>query len=394
VKRAERALDEARWEEAERELVAARLKLPAYRPNVLRQDEAGSYSLALGELRLEQARYAEAEEQLRWAAGHSTSQWFHDRAHELLAYLMVEQGRFDELRPLSPGRLEIPFRSVWEWSEGRYTLAEDLVSRARHEECGVTARAPPPTCVAILDRLAWILAELGRYADARAVASELSEEAERAYPDGHRERARVHRRRGALALLEGDLALAEAELPRAQAIYEATYADWHPEVARTLDLLGSLRRAQGDLAEAERLHRQAWVSLQRIFGADHPDAARAQSHVAEDCALLAGPCDAARLFDAALAARAAVFGADHPEVAESLVALAAWRLARAEFAAAEPLIQRALAIRERAFPPSHPLVIRGLELRASLLERTGRAAEASAVRARIASAVAAVGPTR
>jgi tetratricopeptide (TPR) repeat protein len=78
----------------------------------------------------------------------------------------------------------------------------------------------------------------------------------------------------------------------------------------------------------------------------------------------------------ALAITEAALGPAHPTVAIRLNNLASLLQATGRLAEAEPLYRRALASTEAALGPAHPAVATGLGNLASLLKATGRLAEA------------------
>ncbi len=169
----------------------------------------------------------------------------------------------------------------------------------------------------------------------------------------------------------------------AEPLYRRSLAIWekqlgrHPHVAHSLENLAVLYWAMGRYAEAEPLHRRSLEVYEKQLGRDHPDVAHSLNNLAALYWSMGRYAEAEPLLHRSLEIREKQLGRDHPSVATSLnnLALLYWSMGR--YAEAEPLLRRSLAIKEKQLGRDHPDVAPSLDTLAVLSATQGRWVEAA-----------------
>ena len=356
----------------------------------------------LGEVLMEERKYAEAEE-LLWRA---------------LAICEKELGPDHHLTADDVNSLAVLF-----WNQGRQAEAEPLARRALAiKEKNLGANHPDLTC--LLDNLANILHCLRRFPEAEALLRRSLRLSEETLGPGHPDTAVTAHNLGSLFREQGRHAEAEPLLRRAMAAHEMKMGPGHPFTLRMAKALVTVLAGQGKYAEAEPMVLSAVANSEKSLGPDHPETAQAlhtagllyreQGRYAEAETYLRrgleistkanGPehsntfgalgalavlqerwgryAEAESLYRDVLEKRTRVLGSEHPDVAATANRLAGICCRDGRYAEAEALYRRALAIREKVFGPEHTFVAEVLDGLTNVCEQTGRAAEAQEFSAR------------
>lgn len=174
----------------------------------------------------------------------------------------------------------------------------------------------------------------------------------------------------------GRYAEAEPLYLRALRIQEKTLGNNHPEVAASLNNLAVLYEVQGHYIKAVPLHRRALGIWEKELGPDHPKLATGLNNLAAVYYRQGQHREAEPLYVRSLEIRENALGPEHPDVAISLSNLSTMYLAQGRYREAGPLYQRALRIWERALGNEHPYVATGLNNLAVLYHVQGRYEEA------------------
>ncbi|MFN8653837.1 MAG: serine/threonine-protein kinase [Gemmatimonadales bacterium] len=258
----------------------------------------GPVLVALGELRMKQARYEESEafarEGLavatrRYPAGHQTIAL----ATAALGQVLVERGQYDSAVPV----IERAVRLQREWDStsadyasavgdlanahffaGHYPLADSLyhwelaMSRRRYGE-------RHPHVAEDLSNLGQIQQMLGSYSSAEDYYRQAFDIARGWYGLDHPETASYLTMVGRALLFQNKFDSAKVALSQAAEIQERLHGPDHPEVANALNELGSLAWQRDSLDEAERTWRRVVAIYRGAYGEKHQFVAVALSNL-------------------------------------------------------------------------------------------------------------------
>jgi tetratricopeptide (TPR) repeat protein len=175
---------------------------------------------------------------------------------------------------------------------------------------------------------------------------------------------------------QGKYAEAEPLYRRALEIREQTHEGGHASVASILSNLGQLYTSQGRYSDAERLHRRALEIRQNSLNAEAPNVALSLFDLAELYRVQAKYGDAEPLFAHARKIFEAAVGPDHTDLAATLNNLALLYADQERYSEAEALYEQSQAILEKSLGPRDPDVATVIENRAALLVRTHRERQA------------------
>jgi len=279
--------------------------------------------LHLGQLRIDQSRYADGEGLLRRS-------------------LSVEEGLVGKN---APGVAEALYTLGYVLrQEGKTTEAEAALRRVA--ALREASDGDEVDLALVLDRLASVLQDEGRLTEAERLARRAVDITRRRLGH-HPDTARCLERLGSVLTVEGQYAAAEPLLQEGLAIRRDHLGPDHPAVGAALDRLADLRRERGDLAGAEPLYRQALAISLAAFGEEHLQVASIRVGLAE-LRLEQGRADEAEaLFDRSLHTRRWL-GPDNALVIESRQGLARVAAARGDLGAAQTAFRRILEARQRA----------------------------------------------
>jgi serine/threonine protein kinase/tetratricopeptide (TPR) repeat protein len=279
--------------------------------------------LHLGQLRVDQARYAEGEDLLRRSLRVEERLLGQDapgvaEALYTLGYVLRQEGKTAEAETVL--RRVVALREAAENDEVDLALA--------------------------LDRLASVLQDQGKLREAERLARRAVDITRRRLGH-HVDTARCLERLGNVLTLEGRYAAAEPLLQEGLAIRREKLGPDHPAVGAALDRLADLKRERGDFAGAEPLYRKGLAISLAAFGEEHLQVASIRADLAEQL-LEQGRLDEAQdLFTRSLEARNRL-GPDNPFALASREGLARVVAARGDLAAAETAFRQVLDARRRS----------------------------------------------
>jgi tetratricopeptide (TPR) repeat protein len=238
--------------------------------------------------------------------------------------------------------------------QGEFTKALELLERelaARRERLG----GRHPDVAQVLQNLAVVELDHGRFADAQTHASEALEIREAALGKDHPDVATTLNTLGAIEHARGDFTAAERHLSRAVEIRRTALGKDHPAVAESLGNLGCLLTTIGRFPEAEERLREAVAIRERQPDGDRRGLAAAWNNLAAVQLELLDPAAADSVAKAVRAATA--FGGDHPAM---IVILGNEGRSRARLEDANLVFDRAITLANRlgvAETPAYALLL-------------------------------------
>ena len=286
--------------------------------------------VALGRLRLDQARFEEADSLVRLGLGLARATLPADHptvvdATVTLGQVLQKRGRYDEAIEILAGVVQ------------RDSAAGDAApDRASH-----------------LRELANAHFYAGHYPAADSLGRRVLALHEQRYGRRHPEVATDLASLGEIEVMLGRYAAAESSYAQALEITEGWYGEDHPEVAANLTRLGRALTYEQKLPEANAALERAFAIQERVFGPVHPQVAEALNELG-NAAWTAGDHDLAEArFRRVVAIYRQVFGERHQFVAVALSNLASVVSEKRDYPTAEALFRQAIAIYDAVLPPGH-----------------------------------------
>jgi eukaryotic-like serine/threonine-protein kinase len=265
-----------------------------------------------------------------------------------------------------------------ERSKGETITARELLERGTDRIENELA-GHPSLQAELLDVVAGISQELGRYDRARKLAEQSLERARQAHGPEHPQVARAMDTLGWTLHRLGDYAASEDLRRQALAMRRRLLAADSPEVADSLVSLGLVLRVRAKLDEAEALQREALAIRRQKLGPEHPDTANAMANLADVLYAKGDYAAAADQHREALRIRRKALGDLDPAVAFSLVSLGGALLQEGDRPGAEAAHREALAIRRRIYGEEHPAVSESLHHLAATFHSQGNLPAAEAM---------------
>ena len=196
----------------------------------------------------------------------------------------------------------------------------------------------------------------------------------------HREVVNTYTDLGRTQLMNGDYDAAETNFRHALDGFREEHPEGHTVMSALLTNLATIHRARGRYDQADSLYTRALKMMTRVVGPTHPNTASILNNLGAN-AYHQGDFDAAaRHFREALSVRTALLGDMHPDVAAAHNNLAAVLMRSQRFAEAEPHQRRAYEILETTLGPNHANTITALDNVAGLHEEQGDLAIAESIR--------------
>jgi len=307
-----------------------------------------------------------------------------------LGALRVEQARYDEGEAL--------IREALALDSAALPPAHPAALRARSElGQALQARGAYDSAIVVQEQLVAAYAAGGESADLATSLSELASThfyaghydladslntlvlgmSRRLYGDRHPMVAEDLINLGATQLERGDYAKAEAYDREALAITRAWYGDAHPKTAATLTLLARALLYQKRPEEAQALLQEALVIREGVYGPDHPMVASTVNELGNLAAAEDRYDDAVAHFTRMVQIYRTAYGGRHYLIGTALSNLASAYGGKKEYARAEPLYREAVAMFEATLGPDHSnTAIAHIKLGRALL-RQRRFAEAA-----------------
>ena len=139
-------------------------------------------------------------------------------------------------------------------------------------------------------------------------------------------------------------------------MYRRLYGERHPQVASVLINLGASQFERGNYAEAERFDRQGLAVYESFFGTDHPETAYAMTMLGRALVFQNKFAGGDSLLRKSLAIRERVFGSDNPVVASTLNELGSVAFQQDRLDEAEAAYSRMVEIYRKAYNDKHSLI--------------------------------------
>ena len=158
---------------------------------------------------------------------------------------------------------------------------------------------------------------------------------------------------GAVQFERGHYVEAERWYRQALDINEGWYGHDHPETASTLSMLGRSLVFQKRYDEAVNLVEQALAIQERVYGESHPKVANVLNELGTVALQRDHYNEAAERFQRMADIYQGAYGVDHYLYGLALSNLASVYLAQKDFVRAEPMFRRVIACYGKALPPDH-----------------------------------------
>ncbi len=286
----------------------------------------------LGLLRLEEARYDEAEALIR----DGLSRARHERAEgdELVAQASSALGQVLGAR-------------------GQYSEAIRVLERAAQQRERAGVRMPEPVLAGILYELASVHFYAGNYAECEQLNLRVLDALKNLYGGHHPLVASVLVNLGAIRFELGQYADAEAHYRQAVNITEAWYGDEHPGTAGHQTMLGRALLYQGRHEEAALSLERALAIRERVYGLGHPAVASTLNEIGNIAVAQERYAEAEAAFQRMLAIYRIVYPDGHYLTAIALANLGSVSMNQKDYARAEPLLRQSIEIYEAMLGPDH-----------------------------------------
>jgi tetratricopeptide (TPR) repeat protein len=229
-----------------------------------------------------------------------------------------------------------------------------------------------------LDKVAWLLDRVARYAtgrmqylDARTYLERSLRIAESILGPQHPEVAIIRSDLGVVLSDLADYSGARMQLDQALPVVEAALGPDHPEAAIRRGVLGGVLRDLGDYAAAKNQFEQAVAIDEKAYGPNHPEVARDRFNLAGVLGDLGDYAAAKNQIEQALAIDEKAYGPNHPRVALGHSNLGRVLRDLGDYAAAKNQFEQALAIDEKAYGPNHPRIAKDRSNYALVLSELG-----------------------
>lgn len=241
-------------------------------------------------------------------------------------------------------------------SQAKFEDAEGLVREAAATAERVLPPDHPAIAEAATS-LAHVLQERGRYDDAIAAADKAVERYRRHGTENPTaELAGAMGLLADAHFYAGHYATSDSINHQVLTAYRALYGDRHPLVAQTLANLGAAQQERGNYADAEGYHRQALAIYRGFYGEEHYETAYALTMVARALIFENKLVEADSLLKKALGIRERVYGPDHPSVASTVNELGNLAVTADRLDDAEQYFTRMIAIYRKAYGEKHYLL--------------------------------------
>jgi len=292
--------------------------------------EVAESLVAMGSLRMDQARLEEAERFVR--DGLNLSRRTIPPGDPVLARAQTALGRVAEMR-------------------GDYKRAIVALEEAVRMQSGPASS--PTDLAATLSELANTQFYQGNYAISDSLNRRVLAMHEQTYGERHPMVADDLINLAAIQTNLGHYAEAEALDWRALDINRSWYGNDHPETGASLNYVGQALVMLGRYREAEEMLQQSLAIQERAYGPAHPRVALALNELGLLAMRSGKPEEAVPRFRRALEIDRAVYGGRHQSVALESANLATAYLAEKQYARAERLFRQAIAQYQEILPAGH-----------------------------------------
>lgn len=223
----------------------------------------------------------------------------------------------------------------------------EALEAARYAEATLTRIGGDEQLSSQLDRhRGEVLANMGRYAEARIAFERALAARERGYGPDDPGVANIHESLATLSNQQGKFADAVAEFQKVVAIRERAFGAEHPDISGALSNLGMALAGMGRFDEAAKNFERSLAMAERTRVADHHDAATTRMNLGLVTLLQGRAKESIPIFEQALATQERVLGVDHPRVARTLGNLGEAHRTLRDYSRAVAVQERALRIIE------------------------------------------------
>jgi eukaryotic-like serine/threonine-protein kinase len=308
---------------------------------------------ALGLLRVEQARFEEAERLVREGLG--LARRLDPRDDPLVARAAAALGKVFEMR----GDYEAAIPPLEEALRLRWSAGGPTIELSR-----------------TLSQLANVYYYVGRFDESEQLNRRVIAMDRQLFGDRHPYVSDGLVNLGAIRYERGDHVEAERYHREALAITEAWYGPDHPKTAGNLSMLGRALAAQERDDEALAVASRALEIRERVFGPDHPRVATVLGDLSQLALRRGEPNEAVAIQERMIRIYRAAYDDRHAHIAMALAGLARIQLARGDYSGAEEAARDAVHRFLDTLPAEHPRTTAARIVLGSALVGQGRFEEA------------------
>jgi eukaryotic-like serine/threonine-protein kinase len=211
-----------------------------------------------------------------------------------------------------------------------------------------------PDMLGLMNDLAWLYRNQGKYAQAEPLAIKVMELRRRSLGENHPDTLDAMNRLGLLYRFEGKSAEAEQLLLKVIEIQRGASGQEDPATLYAMNTLGFVYQVEGKYAQAETILSKVLVSRRRVSGPEHPATLIAADNVAIVYYRQRKFPQAESLWAENLEIRRHVLGEDHPDTLDTTNNLGAVYRSEGKFAQAEVLLSKVLETKRRVLGEENP----------------------------------------
>ncbi|PCD20337.1 hypothetical protein AU210_016204 [Fusarium oxysporum f. sp. radicis-cucumerinum] len=268
------------------------------------------------------------------------------------------------------------------WSQGRYNVAEQMLSRGRRTREKLLGKDHEAT-LASISLLALVYSDQGRWADAEKLQVQVLETRKMKLGEDHPNTLTSMNNLALTYRNQGRWADAENLQVQVLETRKTKLGEDHPKTLTSMNNLALTYRNQGRWADAEKLQVQVLETRKRKLGEDHPDTLRSMSNLALVYSDQGRWADAENLQAQVLETRKTKLGEDHPHTLMSMNNLAMTYRNQGRWADAENLQMQVVETFKTKLGADHPDTLTSMGNLASVYRNKGRWADAEKLQVQV-----------
>jgi tetratricopeptide (TPR) repeat protein len=242
----------------------------------------------------------------------------------------------------------------YEWLQGRYAVAEQMVSQGRRTREKLLGKDHEAT-LASMSLLSFTYLNQGRWAEAEKLQVQVMETRMAKLGADHPDTVTSMNNLGSTYCERGRWEEAEKLFMGVMEYSKAKLGEYHPDTLRSMSNLALTYYNQGRWEEAHKLFMQVMETRKAKLGEDHPDTLRSMNNLALTY------CDQGRwegahkLFVQVMETRKAKLGEDHPDTLTSMSNLALTWKSQGRHEEALSIMESCVQRQRQVLGLSHPL---------------------------------------
>jgi tetratricopeptide (TPR) repeat protein len=263
-------------------------------------------------------------------------------------------------------------------SQGKYEQAEEMHRQALALRETVLGKEHPSTLTS-MSNLAGVLNNQGKYEQAEEMYQQVLALRETVLGKEHPSTLTSMNNLALVLSNQGKYEQAEEMHRPALALRETVLGKEHPDTLASMNNLAGVLSDQGKYEQAEEMHRQALVLRETVLGKEHPSTLASMNNLAEVLSSQGEYEQAEEMYRQALALCETVLGKEHPSTLTSMANWASTCWNQERWDEAENLERQVMEIRSRVLGHRHPDTLMIMANLAHTLKSQGRDQEAIAL---------------